>query len=191
MFDMGPYYLTDLVQLLGPIESVSGHARTTFKQREITSEPLRGKIMEVEVPTHIAGTFQFQNGAIGTLNMSFDVHAHRLPQLEIYGTKGTLEVPDPNGFGGPVVLKLAGEAAREIELTHGYTDQARGIGMADKVLAMQKRREHRCNDRLAYHVLDLMHAFHDASDQKRQIQIESTCERPTPLPQGLKDGELD
>ncbi len=191
MFDMGPYYLTDLVQLLGPVKSVSGHARTTYEQREITSEPKRGQMMNVEVPTHIVGTFEFRSGALATINMSFDVWNHRLPVLEIYGTEGTLYVPDPNGFGGEVTMKRRRDEEVVVPLTHPYTENARGIGMADMVRAMQTGRDHRCNERLAYHVLDLMHAFHDASDNHTQVQIESFCERPAMLPIGLAEGELD
>ncbi len=191
MFDMGPYYLTDLVQLLGPVTSVSGHARTTFAQREITSEPKRGQMMNVEIPTHIVGTFEFHSGALATINMSFDVWNHRLPVLEIYGTEGTLYVPDPNGFGGDVKLQRGREAEETIPFTHPYLENARGIGMADMVRAIQTGRDHRCNERLAYHVLDLMHAFHDASDEHTQIHIKSICERPAMLPIGLAEGELD
>lgn len=190
MFDMGPYYLTDLVQLLGPVESVSGTTGKAFEQRTITSEPLRGQIMDVDVPTHISGSMRFQNGAIGTLIMSFDVPSHTLPNIQIHGTEGSLFVPDPNGFGGVVELRRTGEDAREIELTHPYTENARGIGMADMVRAMQTGRDHRCNERLAYHALDLMHAFHDSSDERREIEIQSTCERPAMLPLGLQEGEL-
>jgi predicted dehydrogenase len=191
VFDMGPYYLTDLVQLIGPIESVSGYARITHAQRTISSEPLHGKVMDVEVPTHVSGSMQFQSGAIGTLIMSFDVLAHTLPNIQIHGTKGSLFVPDPNQFGGKVELRVAGEEPQEIELTHGYIENARGIGMADMVLAMQTGRDHRCNERVAYHVLDAMHAFHDSSEQRRHIDLQSSCERPAMLPLGLKDGELD
>jgi len=191
MFDMGPYYLTDLVQLIGPVKSVSGHTRTTHATRTISSEPLNGKIIDVEIPTHIVGTFEFAQGALATINMSFDVHFHRLPTLEIYGTKGTLYVPDPNGFGGDVVLRLAGEEEKSVPLTHPYTDGARGIGMADMIRAIQTNRDHRCNERLAYHVLDLMHAFHDASDERTQIEVKSTCARPAMMPVGLAEGELD
>ncbi|HEX9995666.1 MAG TPA: Gfo/Idh/MocA family oxidoreductase [Abditibacterium sp.] len=191
LFDMGPYYLTDLVQLIGPIASVSGYARITQAQRTITSQPLAGTVMDVEIPTHISGSMEFQNGAIGTLVMSFDVPNHTLPPLQVHGTKGSLFVPDPNGFGGKVQLHMSGEEMREIELTHAYTGNARGIGMADMVLAMQQNRDHRCNERVAYHVLDVMHAFHDSAEQRRHIDLQSTCERPTMLPVGLQDGELD
>ncbi|HEX8552112.1 MAG TPA: Gfo/Idh/MocA family oxidoreductase [Abditibacteriaceae bacterium] len=191
MFDMGPYYLTDLVQLMGPVKTVSGFTRITFPQRTITSQPLAGTVMNVDVPTHISGSMEFHNGAIATVVMSFDVPSHTLPPIQIHGTEGSLVVPDPNGFGGVVELRRIGKDPEEIPLSHGYTDNARGVGMADMALAMQSGRDHRCNERVAYHVLDLMHAFHDSSDEKRHIELESTCERPAALPVGLTDGELD
>jgi predicted dehydrogenase len=191
LFDMGPYYLTDLVQLMGPIESVSAYARITRAQRTITSEPLAGTVIDVEVPTHVSGSMQFQNGAIGTMIMSFDVQSHTLPNLQIHGTKGSLFVPDPNRFSGKVELHVTGEEPREIEVTRPYVENSRGIGMADMVLAMQTGRDHRCNERLAYHVLDAMHAFHDSSEQRHHIGLQSTCERPAILPAGLGEGELD
>jgi predicted dehydrogenase len=192
MFDMGPYYLTALVNLIGPVRRVTSSARITFPQRTITSQPLHGTKIQVDVPTHIAGVFDFHNGAIGTIIQSFDVWANHLPRVEVYGSEGTLCVPDPNTFGGPVLLRRAGDDDwNEVSLTHGYSTNSRGIGMADMALAMQSGRPHRANGKLAYHVLDLMHAFHDASAQDRHILIESTCERPAPLPVGLQEGELD
>jgi len=192
MFDMGPYYLTALVSLMGPVKRVTGATRITFPERTITSQPLHGTKISVDVPTHIAGVMDFQNGAIATLVTSFDVPAHTMPNIEIYGTEGSLRVPDPNSFGGPVRIKRIGDDDwREVPLTHGYQANARGVGMADMALSMQKSRPHRANEKLAYHVLDLMHAFHDASDQERHIAIQSTCERPAPLPAGLQDGQLD
>jgi predicted dehydrogenase len=192
MFDMGPYYLTALVNLLGPVKRVTGATRITFPERTITSQPLAGTVMTVDVPTHIAGVLDFEAGVVATLVTSFDVYGHSLPNIEIYGTEGSLRVPDPNGFGGTVRIKRRGdEDWREVSLTHGYTGNARGIGMADMALSMKSGRQHRANDQLAYHVLDLMHAFHDASDQGQHIALQSTCERPTPMPMGLRDGELD
>jgi predicted dehydrogenase len=191
MFDMGPYYLTDLVQLIGPVETVAAYTKKSFSHRTITSEPKKGTVMEVEVPTHIAGNMQFKNGAIGSVIMSFDVWGHNLPHLEIHGTEGSLFIPDPNGFGGTVKLKTGRGDLEEIPLTHGYTENARGIGMADMALAIQTGREHRCNEKLAYHVLDLMHAFHDSSEQQKFIEMKSTCERPAALPIGLQEGQLD
>ena len=192
MFDMGPYYLTDLAQLIGPVARVAGVVRTPFATREITSEPLKGTMMNVEIPTTVVGTLEYQNGAVVSMMTSFDVWGHDLPNLQLHGTKGSISVGDPNQFGGSPKIRRAGESEwSEIPLTHGYTENARGIGMADMVLAMQQGRDHRCNERLAYHVLDTMHAFHDSSEQGRFIEMQSTCERPAMLPPGLEDGQLD
>lgn len=192
MFDMGPYYLTALVNLLGPVRRVSGSARITHAERTITSQPLYGQKIQVDVPTHISGTLDFQNGAIGTMIMSFDIQTSPHPPITIFGTHGTLAVPDPNSFGGPVKLWTTSDREwRDVPLTFGYQGNSRGVGAADMILAHQTGRQHRASGELAYHVLDLMHAFHDASAQDKAILVESTCERPAPLPLGLRDGELD
>ena len=192
MFDMGPYYLTALVSLMGPVRRVTGSTRITFPERLITSQPHCGTTVTVETPTHVAGIMDFANGAIGTLLTSFDVWDANLPRIEIYGSEGTLSVPDPNTFGGPVRVSRARSGAfSDIPLTHGYAEQSRGIGVADMAYALRSGRAHRSNGDLAYHVLDLMHAFHDASREGRHIDITSTCDRPAPLPLGLRQGVLD
>jgi len=183
MFDMGPYYLTALAVLMGPVKRVTGSARITFPERTITSQPKYGKKIKVEVPTHIVGVMDFASGAVGNIITSFDVWAGELPRIEIYGTEGTLSVPDPNGFGGPVRMWRGGEW-REVPLKYEYVQPGRGIGVADMAYAMRLGREHRANGDLAYHVLDLMHAFHDPSDQNRHVNVESTCRRPDALPLG-------
>jgi predicted dehydrogenase len=192
MFDMGPYYLTALVSLLGPIRRVTGSARITRAQREIGSEPLKGQMIDVEVPTHIASVLDFQAGPVATLVTSFDVWAHETPRIEIYGTEGTLSVPDPNTFGGPVKLRKAGEEAwTEVPLTHGYANNSRGVGLADLAVALKSGRPQRASGELAFHVLDAMESIHVASAEDRHVLLESTCERPAALPVGLKDGEID
>ena len=192
MFDMGPYYLTALVTLLGRVKRVSGSARVTFPERLITSEAKYGEIIQVNTPTHIAGTMDFANGAIGTVVMSFDVWAHTLPCIEIHGTDGSMSVPDPNGFGGPVRVKRGREGDwQEVPLTHAYDEQARGIGVADMARGLQTGRPHRANGDMAYHVLDLMHAFHDSAESGRHVRLKSKCSRPAPLPMNLRYGELD
>ena len=192
MFDMGPYYLTALVNLIGPVHRVTGSARITFPERTITSQPKYGTRIKVEVPTHVAGIMDFANGAVGTIITTFDVWAARLPRIEVYGTEGSLAVPDPNGFGGPVLVRRAGEREwSEVPLTHGYTKQSRGLGVADMAYALRSGRPHRASGEMAYHVLDVMHAFHDASEEGRHIELSSTCSRPAPLPLGLTEGTLD
>jgi len=192
MFDMGPYYLTALVHLIGPVRRVTGSARITFPERVITSQPKYGTKVKVDVPTHVAGVVDFGNGAVGTIITSFDVWAAQLPRIEIYGTEGSLAVPDPNNFGGPVLVRRAGASEwSEVPLTHGYTKNSRGIGVADMAYALRSGRPHRASGDLAYHVLDIMHAFHQASREGKHVELTSTCSRPAPLPLGLVEGTLD
>jgi len=191
MFDMGPYYLTALVSLMGPVRRVSGEAKVTFPERIITSEPKRGQKIRVQVPTHVAGTMEFASGAVATVIMSNDVWAANLPRIEIYGTEGSLSVPDPNGFGGPVRLMRAGGEWREMPLSHAYAEQSRGLGLADMVSAIRSGRPHRAGAELTYHVLEVMHAFHEAGRQGRYVELESTCERPAPMPMNLMRGAVD
>lgn len=191
LFDMGPYYLTALIHLLGPVRRVTASARISQPVRIATSPTTMGQEIQVEVPTHVAGVLDFHSGPVGTLITSFDVWAHNLPRIEIYGTEGSLSVPDPNTFDGVIKVKRAGaQDWQEIPHTH-RDDVGRGIGVADMALAIRSGRAHRASGALAYHVLDLMHAFYDASDSGQHVTIESHCERPAALPLGLLAGQLD
>jgi predicted dehydrogenase len=193
MFDMGPYYLTALVALIGPIKRVTGSARATFPTRTITSQPLNGTQITVDVPTHVAGVLDFANEAVATLVTSFDVWAAGShPPIEIYGTEGSLQVPDPNGFGGPVRVRRMGEKEwRDVELTHGYAENSRGIGVADMAYAIQSGRPHRASGALGYHVMEAMHGFHDASESGAHYAMTSHVERPAVFPTGIAPGTLD
>lgn len=183
MFDMGPYYLTALVNLIGPVEAVTGATRITFPTRTITSEPLRGTEISVDVPTHVVGTLEFAGGAVGTIITSFDVWASTLPRIEIYGTEGSLSVPDPNTFGGPVKIRRAGDDDwHEMPLTHGYRENSRGLGVADLAEAVAESRPHRASGALAGHVLELMHGIHIAADSGKRYAVTLPGERPEPLP---------
>ena len=191
LFDMGPYYLTALVSLLGPVRRVTASARASFPERIATCKEHYGERIPVSTATHVAGVLDFASGAVGTLIMSFDVWAHTLPRIEIYGSEGSLAVPDPNTFGGPVLVRRAGDRDwREVPLTHN-PDTGRGIGPADLAYAARSGRPHRASSDLAYHVLDLMHAFLEASESGQHIVVQSTCTRPAPLPMGLLPGTLD
>ena len=190
LFDMGPYYLTALVSLLGPLARVSGSARATFPTRTVTSEAKRGTVITVDVPTHIAGVLDFENGAIGTLTTSFDVSGSTLPPIEVYGSEGTLLVPDPNGFGGPVKVKR-GKDWEDVPVTRAYSSNARGVGVADMAQAIVSGRAHRASGELCFHVLDAMHGLHDASASGQYTQMEPGGVRPAPFPEGLAEGEID
>jgi predicted dehydrogenase len=191
VLDMGPYYLTALVNLIGPIKRVCGSTSISFAERVITSQPLNGTRVKVEVPTHVAGVLDFANGAVATIVTSFDVWGANLPHIEIYGTEGSLSVPDPNRFDGRVLLLRAGEKTwNDVPLTHSI-EVGRGIGVADMAYALRYGRPQRPNGDLAYHVLDVMCAFDEAAKSGRYVDIQSTCRRPAPLPAGLPPNQLD
>lgn len=190
LFDMGPYYLTVLTALLGPVRRVSSATRISFPERVVGSGSLAGLKIPVETPTHVAAVLEFDAGAIATVNMSFDVVAHKHPPVEIYGSEGTLVLPDPNTFGGPIHLRRVGDSDwTEIPLAFGYADNSRGLGLADMIAAIREGRDHRANGRLAYHVLDLMHSILDAGESGQQVELASSMTRPAPLAEGLPDGK--
>jgi predicted dehydrogenase len=190
MLDMGPYYLTALVNLLGPIRRVTGSSRISFAERVIGSEPKKGQRIKVEVPTHVAGVYDFVSGPVVSVTMSFDVWSHTLPIIEIYGKEGSLRIPDPNTFGGVVELRVGREKQwRAIPLTH--SDQVkRGIGVADMVSAIANDRPHRASGELAYHVLESMLAVQTASEQEAPVHVRSSAARPAPLRAGLPLGKI-
>lgn len=194
MFDMGPYYLTALTTLLGPVKRLAGMAGIQIGERTITSQPHYGEKIIVETPDHVTGLMEFANGAIGTIITTFATWRSQLPRIEIYGTEGTLGVPDPNTLGGPVFLYKAGESEwQEVSLTHGHTDRRNmwGIGVVDMAYAILEGRPHRANGDQAFHVLDLMCGFLETSVQSVYYTPVSTMERPAPLPMGLPEDQLN
>lgn len=183
LFDMGPYYLTALVTLLGPVRRVTGSARASFPERTITSRPRAGERIPVRTNTHHAAILDFASGPIATLVTSFDVHESTAPDLEIYGAAGSLALPDPNTFGGPVRVSRAGTPAWEdVPLARPYADNARGLGLADLAAALREGRAPRAAGDLAFHVLEVMHAVEVASANGRHVDIQSAPDRPPPLP---------
>ena len=190
MLDIGPYYLTALVSLLGPIRRITGSTKISFPERIVTSQANYGKHIIVETPTHISGIMDFANGTIATIITSFDVWGANLPRIEIYGSEGSISVPDPNTFGGPVRLFKPGAGWQEIELTHGYTQNSRGLGLADMASAVNSGRSHRANGELAYHILEAMLAFEKSGRSGNHVNLDSSCDRPEPFPVGLSDGKI-
>lgn len=192
LFDMGPYYLTALTTLLGPVHRVTGSARISFPERIISSQPLAGGKIEVGTPTHISAVLDFEAGPMVSLTTSFDVKAHSMPFIEVYGSEASLSLPKPDTFGGPVRIRRNGEQDwTEVTPEFGYSDDCRGLGVADLISALENKREHRANARTAYHVLDIMHSILDASESGRHVELNSSMTRPSPMPLGLADGELD
>ena len=149
-------------------------------------------MIDVEVPTHVASVVDFEAGPIATLVTSFDVQASRHRNIEIYGTEGTLSVPDPNTFGGPVQIRRSfRDEWHDVPLSHANAEQNRGIGLGDMIWAMQSGRPHRASGELALHVLDLMESAIRASDAGVHVELVTTCERPAALPVGLADDRFD
>ena len=198
MLDMGPYYVTALVHLLGPVARVSGSARISQKRRPIaaTNEAFYGQArnsglekgsyeIEVETPTHYAGVLDFAGGAIGELTMSFDVwHSKNDWQhpIIIFGTEGSMLVPDPNNFGGTVLVRKAQDSDwQEVPVTHGNAENSRGVGVQDMALAIRNGGAHRVSGALAFHVLDVMLSVREAGEQGLYKTLSSGVERPAPL----------
>jgi predicted dehydrogenase len=194
--DLGPYYVTALVALLGAVRRVTGFAGSAASERIVPAGPRRGARIRVEVPTHVTGTLEFESGALATVLMSWDVWATHLPYLEVYGTAGSLAVPNPDEFGGLPLLRRAGreELAEPpprpgsvpwtpIPLTHDG-DVGRGIGVADMAYAIRTGRDHRASGQLAYHVLEVLTALLRSGAGGRAVELESECARPDPLPLG-------
>ncbi|MET9088352.1 Gfo/Idh/MocA family oxidoreductase [Streptomyces sp. NPDC004237] len=180
LLDMGPYYLSALVHLLGPVVRVTGASSRPRAERTIGSGPRAGTVFPVQVDTHVTGVLEHADGALSTLVMSFDVRAARLPHIEVHGTDASLSVPDPNGFDGPVELHR-GDGWQTLPVTAGHREAGRGVGLADLAEALADGRPHRASAELAAHVLDIMLTLLDAADQGRALPVTSTCERPAPL----------
>ena len=194
MLDMGPYYVTALVSLLGSVDSVSAMTGKAFNQRTITSEPHNGTVVDVDVTTHLTGALRFESGVIATLSTSFDTFPHSdLPYILIFGSKGNLLVPDPNYFEGPVKIKrMRDENYHEIPLLYeDYSENSRGLGVADMAKALKTGRKPRCHMDLTLHVLEVLSAFDRSSDAGKHIKIESSTDRPAPRKFDMMSGILD
>jgi predicted dehydrogenase len=178
LLDMGPYYVTALVSLLGPVVRVSGAATGGQDRRLVMAGPARGTTVPVSVPTHVTASLEFANGVVCSLITSFDVWAARLPRIEIYGTEGSLSIPDPDGYEGRVLLRQAGWTQwREAEGPR--FPAGRGIGLADLALAARAGGRPRADGRLARHVLDVLLSVLESAEHGGHRDVASSCPRPT------------
>jgi predicted dehydrogenase len=198
--DIGPYYVTQLVNLLGPVTRVAAQASTASPTRTVTSEPRRGQVIDVEVPTTVNGVLSFASGANVSLTTSWDVWKHRRLPFEIYGTEGSILVPDPNFFGGAPQITERDSDWQELDISaHPFRTPNRTlrsgaevadyriIGLLDMATALRQGRAHRANGDLALHVLEVLDAFERSSVEGRHVMIETPCQRPEPLPLGTGD----
>jgi predicted dehydrogenase len=182
LYDMGPYYIAALVNLIGRIASVNAMATIVEPQVEIIKGPSAGELINVTTPTDISGSMEFESKVIAGISFTFGTRATNLPRLEVYGTKGTLSLPDPNTFGGPVAVLLAGmEEWEEVPLTHGHVENSRGIGLSDMADAIANNRPHRANGELTFHTLEVMEGILLAAKTRREYEVQSPCRLPEPL----------
>jgi predicted dehydrogenase len=191
MLDLGPYYITALLNLLGPAKSVTAVTCKGSETRVGGPETVP-HVYPINVSTHLSGMVEFECGAIITVITSFEVYKHGHSPIEIYGSEGTLQVPDPNRFGGTVKVYRKGyQDWVSAPLSHIYTDNSRSIGVADMAYAMQSGRAHRASGELANHALEIMLAFDKSSKLGTKVELTTTCKQPAALPVGLEHGELD
>jgi predicted dehydrogenase len=193
VLDVGPYYVTNLLQLIGPVKRVAAFSATPATERTITSKPRYGQKVPVNTPTTIHGVLEFESGAVVTLNASWDVWAHHHAPMELYGEEGTLFVPDPNFFGGEV-----GQTKRDKKLkkapawkhpfgipnqkhSSGMMANYRTAGLADMALAIAGDRPHRCSLELALHAVEVMTGVLKAGETGKVVTMQTSCERPAAL----------
>ncbi|MEM8537534.1 MAG: Gfo/Idh/MocA family oxidoreductase, partial [Pseudomonadota bacterium] len=189
MLDIGPYYITNLIHLIGPVKSVAAMASTTFATRTIGSGDRAGQTVPVATPTNIHALLECANGATVTLGTSWDVWAHRHGPMELYGETGSLFVPDPNFFGGDVEISHQGGPIKPLapwnhpfgQPNEGDLANYRCAGLADMAAAIAAGRAHRCNIDLAVHAVDVMTSILRAAQERRPIDLKTSCERPEPL----------
>lgn len=182
MLDMGPYYVTSLVSLLGPVKSISSRTSAGFTERVVTAEgPKTGDVVPVNTPTHIESVLELQSGVTGTLTTSFDLWDETHSWYVIYGTEGTIRVPDPNYFGGVVQLYDSNREWRDLDLVSEYTEDSRGTGVADMARALREGGSHRASGALGFHVLEVLLGALQSGETRTTVEIESTVDRPERL----------
>lgn len=189
LYDMGPYYLSALVHLLGPVARVSAVSSRPRGRRTIGAGPRAGESFEVEVDTHVTGALIHASGAVSTVLMSFDVWAARLPAIEVHGSAGSLSVPDPNRFDGPVeVYEPQAAGWQRARRSAGYVGAGRGVGITDLAAALTTGGPHRACAGLALHVLDVMETLTRSAQEGRALDITTPTARPEAVP-GLWSAE--
>jgi predicted dehydrogenase len=199
VLDIGPYYVTNLIQLIGPVKQVAAVTTTPAKERTILSKPRKGEKIAVNTPTTIHAILEFENGAVVTLNTSWDVWTHNHAPMELYGEAGTLFVSDPNFFGGNLSYTEAGKVVKKLpkwehpfavaneKHSMGMMANYRTAGLADMALAISEGRPHRCSMELALHAVDVMTSILKSGESGKFVATQTTCERPAAL--GVKEAK--
>jgi predicted dehydrogenase len=186
LLDMGPYYVTALVSMLGPVTRVTGMSRILYPEVPIGRRSAPGLTIKVTTPTYVAGLLEFREGAQAVLVNSFGIAGHGLPPIQVYCSEAIIDVPDPNTFGGPVRVRPNGADStwKDVPLVHRHDEprrDLRGIGLVDAVRAIHAGSMPRASGDLAYHVLDVMLSILESNETARHVTVSSTFERPSLL----------
>lgn len=196
VMDVGPYYIANLIQLIGPVKRVVALAATPRKERTISNGPRRGEKVPVSTPTTIHAAMEFDSGALVTLNASWDVWSHGHAPMELYGEEGTLFVPDPNFFGGEVRLTRGAKPVKKLprwdhpfgvpnqKHSNGMLANYRTVGLADMALSIAEGRPHRCSLEISLHAVDVMTGILRSGETGKSVTMQTSCERPAPLGPG-------
>ena len=199
ILDLGPYYISNLIQLIGPVKRVAALATIPAKERTITSKPRAGEKIPVNTPTTILALLEFESGAAVTFNASWDVWDHGHAPMELYGEGGTIHVPDPNFFGGTVRYSKSGKPVKKApkwnhpfgipnqKHKQGAMANYRTAGLADMAIAIAEGRPHRCSLEAALHAIDVMTGILKSGETGKFVDMQTTCERPAAL--GIKDAK--
>jgi predicted dehydrogenase len=182
LLDMGPYYLTAIVSLLGPVRRAAGFASTRVDERTIEIGPRAGERFSAATPTHTAATLELESGVTANLVASFEAVDQYVCELEIYGTEGILALPDPNAFEGSLRLRQRRDDWHEVPYASRGERDARGIGLHDLVEAIAENRPQRASGRLAHHVVDVARTILAAAAEGRTLEVGTTVERPAAMP---------
>ena len=181
LHDMGPYYISHLVNHLGPVAELYATARMTWRERTIPRGANAGRTIKVEVPTMVVSQLRFVAGAEVSLTVTFDVWKHGHTPIELYGEHGTILSHDPNKFGGKVRWSQQDGDWQTVRERRPYTTNSRGIGLLDMAFAIEHGRPLRCNEALALHVLEVMDKSLESAALGRALALTTTCERPAAL----------
>jgi len=193
ILDVGPYYITNLIQLIGPVKRVVSLTATPQKYRTITNGPRHGERVPVGTPTTIHAVLEFDNAAVVTLAASWDVWSHGHAPIELYGEAGTLFLPDPNFFGGDVRFTQGAKPVNKAvkwkhpfavpnqERPNGMVANYRTAGLADMALAILSGRPHRCSLDMALHAIDVLTGILRSGETGRFVAMQTSCERPAAL----------
>jgi len=195
--DWGPYYISSLVSLLGPVKRVYAVGQLNSPMRKVLAEnsPKSGETFTVEVPTYVTSIMEFVSGEVVNLTLSFDMKfpyfESRLPYIQLYGSDGVLTLPDTNKYEGPIYLRDGSDQPEEIPLQYGFTDNCRGMGLSDMIHAIETGESYRANGEFALHTLEVLLKILESAKQGEFCDLETTCVQPQPIPEGLPDQLFD